>query len=57
MNVQRICTLICNVAEIYYKENQNKFHFDYNIMELNNDEVEYRLYDEISRLNQERKEG
>lgn len=33
MNVRRICMILCNVAESYYKENKNKFHFNYEIID------------------------
>ena len=33
MNVRRICMILCNVAEAYYKENKSKFHFDFNIID------------------------
>ncbi|MDE5599168.1 MAG: hypothetical protein K2J04_15240 [Lachnospiraceae bacterium] len=33
MNVRRICMILCNVAESYYKENKVKFHFNYEIID------------------------
>lgn len=33
MNVRRICMILCNVAESYYKENKDKFHFNYKIID------------------------
>lgn len=33
MNVRRICMILCNVAESYYKENRDKFHFNYEIVD------------------------
>jgi len=33
MNVRRICMILCNVAESYYKENKDKFHFNYKIVD------------------------
>lgn len=33
MNVRRICMILCNVAESYYKENKDKFHFNYDIID------------------------
>lgn len=33
MNVRRVCTILCDVAEAYYKENRNKFHFNYKIID------------------------
>ena len=33
MNVRRICLILCNVAESYYKENKDKFHFNYEIID------------------------
>lgn len=33
MNVRRICLIICAVAEAYYRDNKNKFHFDYEIID------------------------
>ena len=33
MNVRRICMILCNVAEAYYKENRDKFHFNYEIID------------------------
>ncbi len=33
MNVRRICTILCNVAESYYKKNKDKFHFNYEIID------------------------
>lgn len=33
MNVRRICMILCNVAESYYKENKDKFHFNYEIID------------------------
>ncbi|EOS20551.1 hypothetical protein C804_06305 [Lachnospiraceae bacterium A4] len=32
MNVRRICMILCNVAESYYKEYKDKFHFNYEIL-------------------------
>ncbi len=32
MNVRRICMILCNVAESYYKEYKDKFHFNYEII-------------------------
>ena len=37
MNVRRICIILCNVAESYYKGNKDKFHFNYQI--IDRDEV------------------
>ena len=33
MNVRRICMILCNVAESYYKDNREKFHFNYEIID------------------------
>lgn len=33
MNVRRICMILCNVAESFYKENKDKFHFNYEIID------------------------
>ncbi len=33
MSIRRICMILCNVAETYYKENREKFHFDYEIVD------------------------
>lgn len=33
MNVRRICMILCNVAESYYKEYKDKFHFNYEIID------------------------
>lgn len=33
MNVRRICMILCNVAESYYKENIDKFQFNYEIID------------------------
>ena len=33
MNVRRICMILCNVAESYYKENKDKFYFNYEIID------------------------
>ena len=41
MNVRRICMILCNVAETYYKENRDKFHFTYEIIDW--DEVTSHL--------------
>lgn len=41
MNVRRICMILCNVAEAYYKENRDKFHFNYEIIDW--DEVTSHL--------------
>ena len=41
MNVRRVCMILCNVAEFYYKENKDKFHFNYRIIDL--DEVASQL--------------
>lgn len=35
MNVRRICMILCNAAEAYYKENRDKFHFNYEIIDWN----------------------
>lgn len=34
MNVRRICMILCDVAESYYKEYKNIFHFNYEIIDL-----------------------
>lgn len=41
MNVRRICMILCNVAESYYKENKDKFLFNYEIIDW--DEVTSRF--------------
>ena len=41
MNVRRICLIICAVAEAYYRDNKDKFHFDYEIIDW--DEVTSKL--------------
>lgn len=41
MNVRRICMILCNVAESYYKENKDKFCFNYEIIDW--DEVTSQL--------------
>ncbi len=41
MNVRRICMILCNVAESFYKENKEKFHFNYKIIDW--DEVTTHL--------------
>ena len=41
MKVRRICMILCNVAETYYKENRDKFHFNYEIIDW--DEVTSHL--------------
>lgn len=41
MNVRRICMILCNVAESYYKKNKDKFHFNYEIIDW--DEVTSHL--------------
>ena len=41
MNVRRMCMILCNVAEAYYKENRNNFHFNYEIIDW--DEVTLHL--------------
>ena len=33
MSVRRICLIICAVAEAYYRDNKDKFHFDYEIID------------------------
>lgn len=33
MNVRRICMILCNIAESFYKENKEKFHFNYEIID------------------------
>lgn len=33
MNVRRICMILCNVAESYYRDNMNKFQFNYKIID------------------------
>lgn len=33
MNVRRVCMILCNVAESFYKENKEKFHFNYEIID------------------------
>ncbi len=33
MSIRRICLIMCSVAEAYYKENKEKFHFDYEILD------------------------
>lgn len=33
MSIRRVCLLICCVAEAYYKENKEKFHFNYEILD------------------------
>lgn len=41
MNVRRICMILCNVAESYYKKYKDKFHFNYEIIDW--DEVTSHL--------------
>lgn len=41
MNIRRICMILCTVAEAYYKENGDKFHFNYEIIDW--DEVTSHL--------------
>ena len=41
MNIRRICLIMCAVAEAYYRDNKNKFHFDYEIIDW--DEVTSKL--------------
>lgn len=41
MNVRRVCMILCNVAESYYEENIDKFHFNYEIIDW--DEVTSHL--------------
>lgn len=38
MSIRRICLIICKVAEEYYKENVEKFHFSYEIYNLDRTE-------------------
>ena len=33
MSIRRICMIICDVAEAYYLENKELFHFDYDIID------------------------
>ena len=33
MSVRRICLIMCAVAEAYYRDNREKFHFDYEIID------------------------
>lgn len=33
MNVRRICLILCNVSESYYKQNTDKFGFNYKIID------------------------
>ena len=33
MSVRRICLIMCAVAESYYRDNKDKFHFDYEIID------------------------
>ena len=33
INVRHICTLVCNYAELYYKQNKSKFSFNYRILD------------------------
>lgn len=33
MNIRRVCMILCNVAESYYRENKDKFHFNYEIID------------------------
>lgn len=41
MNVRRVCLIMCNVAEAYYHDNKEKFHFDYGIIDW--DEVTAKM--------------
>ena len=41
MSIRRICHIMCAVAEKYYRDNKNKFHFDYEIIDW--DEVTSKL--------------
>lgn len=41
MNVRRICMILCNVAESYYRDNMDKFQFNYEIIDW--DEVTSHL--------------
>lgn len=33
MSVRRICMILCMAAESYYKENKDKFHFNYKVID------------------------
>lgn len=33
MNVRRICMILCNMAESYFRDNRDKFHFNYEIID------------------------
>lgn len=33
MSIRRICLILCDVAETYYNDNKEKFHFDYEIID------------------------
>ena len=33
MSIRRICGIMCAVAEQYYKDNKDKFLFNYNILD------------------------
>ena len=33
MNVRRMCLIMCAVAEAYYRDNKDKFHFNYEIID------------------------
>ena len=33
MSIRRICLIMCTVAEGYYNENKEKFHFNYEILD------------------------
>ena len=67
MNIRRICMIICNVAESYFRDNRDKFHFNYEIIDW--DEVTLHLppidmekfFAELAKSNesfyQERKSG
>ena len=41
MSIRRICGILCDVAEAYYRDNREKFHFDYEIVDW--DEVTSKL--------------
>ena len=33
MSIRRVCLIMCCVAEIYYKDNKEKFRFNYEILD------------------------
>lgn len=54
MNVRRICKVLCAAASSYYRNNSDKFHFNYYLVDLDAETADYPRYsvDDVYRVMQ-----